>query len=212
MPVNINIPDAWTSYVTQTNLGLEVVPHVLYDSLQIQPGIVPGGGTPPNPTQFRFFQQTGVTLDISNMKVQGMLANPEAMLIQAIRLNWILPMTTTMDQSLAIALFTNASVFTMKIGNKVYGPWPIFMLTSGSRLTGCNVGITDCFLVQNEGPLYPLFPNLMLSPLQPFIVTIDLTPAMTGNQGAKSQPNFPTADGPVWLQVMLDGQLARSIQ
>src|SRR5262245_60473065 len=211
MPVNINIPAAWDSYVTQTNLGLEVVPHCLYDTLRINPGPVPGGGTPPNPTQFRFFQQTNVTEDISNMKNQGMLPNPEAMLIQAIRFWWALPMTTTMDQSLAIALFTNSSVMTLKIGNKVYGPWPLWMLTSGSRLTGCNVGITDCFTVQNEGPLYPLFPNLMLSPLQPFIVTIDLTPSTT-TTGAKGTPNFPTADGPVFMQVMLDGQLARSIQ
>jgi hypothetical protein len=211
VPVNINIPDAWTSYVTQTNLGLEVVPHCLYDTLTIQPGIVPGGGSPPNPTQFRFFQQVNVTEDISNMKNQGMLPNPEAMLIQAIRFVWLQPMTTTMDQSLAMGLFTNSSVVTLKIGNKIYGPWPLWMLTSGSRITGCNVGITDCFLVQNEGPLYPLFPNLMLSPLQPFIVTIDLTPTQMVT-GGKGQPNFPQADGPVFMQIMLDGQLARSIQ
>jgi hypothetical protein len=212
MPVNINIPDAWTSYVTQTNLGLEVVPHVLYDSLKVNPGTVPGGGTPPNPTQFRFFQQVNVTEDLTNMKNQGMLPNPEAMLIQAIRFNWQLPMTTTMDQSQAVGLLTNSAVLTAKIGNKIYGPWPLFMLTSGSRIVGCNTGITDCFLVQNEGPLYPLFPNLMLSPLQPFIVTVDVTPQPAGNNGAKSQPNFPIADGPIWMQVMLDGQLARSIQ
>jgi hypothetical protein len=116
-----------------------------------------------------------------------------------------------MDQSLAMGLFTNSSVVTLKIGNKIYGPWPLWMLTSGSRITGCNVGITDCFLVQNEGPLYPLFPNLMLSPLQPFIVTIDLTPTQMVT-GGKGQPNFPQADGPVFMQIMLDGQLARSIQ
>lgn len=207
MPVNINIPDAWTSYVTQTNLGLEVVPHCLYDTLDIQPGAVPGGGTPPNPTELRFFQQVNVTADISNMKSAGLLANPEAMLIQAIRVFWKVPMTTTMDLADAQADFTNATVALLKIGNKDYGPWPLWMLTSGARLTGCNVGITDCFYVQPEGPLYPLFPNLMLSPLQPFVFYIRTTP-QTGSRAI----TFPTAAGPIGLQVMLDGQLARSIQ
>ena len=208
MAVNINIPDAWTSYVTQTNLGLEVVPFTLYDTLAIQPGLIPG---PANPSQFRFFQQVNVTEDISNMKTVGMLSNPEAMLIQAIRFVWEAPMTTTMDQALAIGLMNNLTVMTLKIGNKVYGPWPLWMITSGARTVGCNVGITDCFLVQNEGPLYPLFPNLMLSPLQPFILTLDVT-SSTATTGGKAQPNFPTADGPVYMQVMFDGQLARSIQ
>jgi hypothetical protein len=211
MSVNINIPDAWTSYVTQTSLGLEVVPAVLYDTLMIQPGLVPGGGTPPNPTQFRFFQQTNVREDISNMKSVGMLPNPEAFLAQAIRFAWQQPMTTTMDQSLAIGLMNNITVVTLKIGNKIYGPWPLWMLTSGSRTIGCNVGASDCFLVQNEGPLYPWFPNLMISPLQPFIVTLDVTSYPASN-GGKSAPDFPSADGPIWMQVMLDGQLARSIQ
>lgn len=207
MAVNINIPDAWTSYVTQTNLGLEVVPHCLYDTLFLQPGAVPGGGTPPNTTELRFFQQTNVTADISNMKASGLLANPEAMLIQSIRLFWRIPMTTVMDQALAQTLFTNASIALLQIGNKQYGPWPLWMLTSGARLTGCNVGITDCFYNQPEGPLYPLFPNLMLSPLQPFVFYIRTTPQV--GTGAIS---FPTAAGPVGIQINFDGQLARSIQ
>lgn len=209
MAVNINIPDAWTSYVTQTNLGLEVVPHCLYDTLFLQPGAVPGGGTPPNPTLFRYFQQSNVTADISNMKNAGMLANPEAMLIQALRFFWRTPMTTVMDLAAAETAFINATVMTMKIGNKVYGPWPLWQITSGARLTGCNVGITDCFYTQSEGPLYPLFPNLMLSPLQPFDVTLSITPQPPGSPGV---PDFPTAAGIIGMQVMLDGQLARSIQ
>lgn len=208
MPVNINIPDAWTTYVTQTNLGLEVVPHCMYDTLQIQPGLVPNGGTPPNTTELRYFQQSNVTADVSNMKGVGMLPNPEAMLIQSIRVFWSIPMTTNMDLATAQTQFTNLSVALLMIGNKQYGPWPLWQLTSGARLTGCNVGITDCFYVQSEGPLYPLFPNLMLSPLQPFTFFV----RTTATTNALKQPNFPTAAGPVGLQVMLDGQLARSIQ
>lgn len=208
MAVNQNIPDAWSSYVTQTNLGLEVVPHCMYDTLTIQPGTVPGGGTPQNPAEFRFFQQTGVTADISNMKAAGMLPNPEAMLIQGVRLFWSMPMVTVMDLPLAQTQFTNASVALLQIGNKNYGPWPLWMLTSGARLTGCNVGITDCFYVLPEGPLYPLFPNLMLSPLQPFVFYVRITP----QTGPTKVPTFPQDAGPIGLQIMLDGQLARSIQ
>jgi hypothetical protein len=156
----------------------------------------------------RFFQQTNVTADISNMKASGLLANPEAMLIQSIRVFWRIPMTTVMDLSLAQTLFTNASVALLQIGNKAYGPWPLWMLVSGARLVGCNTGITDCFYVQSEGPLYALFPNLMLSPLQPFTFYIRTTP----QSGATTSISFPTAAGPVGLQVLFDGQLARSIQ
>ena len=208
MAVNINIPQAWDSYVTQTNLGLEVVPFILYDTLTVNPGLVPSAT---NPTSFKFFQQPNVALNISNMKNQGMLANPEAMLIQALRLEWILPMTTVMDLSLAIGLFQNLSVATLTIGNKIYGPWPLSFFVSGSRLVGCNTGITDCFLVQNEGPIYPLFPNLMLSPLQPFNLTITVT-SSSATSGGWTQPDFPTDAGPVGMRVAFDGQLARSIQ
>lgn len=208
MAVNINIPDAWTSYVTQTNLGLEVVPHCLYDTQTIQPGAVPSAA---NPSTMRFFQDANVTPDRSNMSTPGMLPNPEAMLIQSIRLFWVVPMTVTMDQALAQALFGNLSTALLTIGNKKYGPWPVWMLTSGARMVGCNTGITDCFYVQNEGPLYPLFPNLMLSPLQPFNLTINTTTS-TDTTGGRATPTFPTAGGPVGIQIMFDGQLARSIQ
>ena len=73
--INANIPREWESYVTQTNLGLEVVPAVLYDTLTY---------TSATTTNLRFFQQTNVARDLSNMKQAGMLSNPEAFLIQNI--------------------------------------------------------------------------------------------------------------------------------
>jgi hypothetical protein len=142
------------------------------------------------------------------MKTPGQLSNPEAMLIQSIRFFWRAPMTTVMDLAAAETVYQNATVVQMVIGNKQYGPWPLWQITSGARLTGCNVGITDCFYTQPEGPLYPLFPNLMLSPLQPFSVYLRTTPQSLPTMAI----SFPTAAGPIGLQVMLDGQLARSIQ
>lgn len=204
MSVNLNIPDAWSSYTTQTNLGLEVVPHTLYDTLPVSAAAITN--TPNvtvNPSELRYFQQTNVAADISNMKNSGMLANPEAMLIQSLRVYFLQPMSTIMnDVAAPLAALIQQSVGLLRIGNKEYGPWPLWLLTTGARLTGCNVGITDCFFVQSDGPLYPLMPNLMLSPLQPFTFFIRTSPP---------QPVFATS-AEVRVQVIFDGQLARSIQ
>jgi len=210
MAVNQNIPAAWDTYVTQTNLGLEVVPHQLYDTLFLQPGAVPGGGTPPNVTELRFFQQTNVTPDISNMKNSGMLANPEAMLIQALRFIWRIPCTGNLDLVTAQVAFANATVVVLQIGNKNYGPWPLWTMTSGIEMTGVALGSLDHLWPQTGGPLYPLFPNLMLSPLQPFTLYMRTTPPAPGQTAGLI--NFPAASGPVGLMFMFDGQLARSIQ
>jgi hypothetical protein len=179
----------------------------LYDTLFIQPGTVPGGGTPPNPTEFRFFQQSNTTPDITNMKNSGMLANPEAMLIQALRFFWRQPCTGTLDLVTAEVFFQNATVVTLTIGNKIYGPWPLWTLTAGIEMTGVMLGTLDHLWPQTGGPLYPLFPNLMLSPLQPFNVTFRFTP-----QTPPNVPTFPTASGPIGMVMLFDGQLARSIQ
>ena len=53
---------------------------------------------------------------------------------------------------------------------------------------------------QLDGPLYALFPNLMLSPLQAFSVELSW-PSGAVNLSAD-----------VVIKVLLDGQLARSIQ
>lgn len=204
MAVNINVPDAWTSYVTQTNLGLEIIPFTLYDTLPLSAAAIASiPGSNANVAEMRFFQQTNVTADVSNQKNQGMLANPEALLIQSIRLFFKQPMTTNMtDAAAPLAQLLNQSVGLLRIGNKEYGPWPLWLLATANRLTGCNVGQSDCFYVQTDGPMYPLFPNLMLSPLQPFVFFIRTTPP---------QPSFGSGVS-VSIQVVFDGQLARSIQ
>lgn len=205
--INQNIPDAWSSYVTQVNLGLEVVPAHLYDTLTIANA---AGSTP----QLNFFQQTNVNADISNMKLAGMLGNPEAFLIQNIRVFYKLP--ANIIASAAAGPFTgtfndevlaaNTAILTLTIGNKNYGPWPVWTLPAANFVKGsiASAGATAANTAvaygQLDGPLYPLFPNLMLSPLQPFICTMRWpsgSPALSAN---------------LVTEVLFDGQLARSIQ
>lgn len=207
MAINQNIPNAWASYVTQVNLGLEVIPDVLYDTLTIGNG---AGSTP----ELRYFQQTNVNLDISNMKQAGMLGNPEAFLIMNIRVffkttaNIIASATpgaftgTFNDEILA----TNTGIAEMTIGNKKYGPWPLWMLSAANSVSGpvASAGATATNAAvaygQVTGPLYPLFPNLMLSPLQPFVMSVRWpsgSPALSAN---------------LTMEVLFDGQRARSIQ
>ena len=201
MAVNINIPDAWSSYVTQTNLGLEVVPSLLYDQYFLLAGNT-------NPAELRFFQSSATTLDVTNMKTPGSLPNPEAFLIQNIRLNFKTLTGTLPTISDGILDFMNKSVGILEIGNKRYGPWPLWVLGAGNMLTNTFGGntATPTYYSEISGPLYPLFPNLMLSPLQPFVFTIRTTPPAPTIVTPTTTPNgFP-------VQVLFDGQLARAIQ
>lgn len=201
MAVNINIPDAWTSYVTQTNLGLEVVPSVLYDQYLLVAGA--------NPAELRFFQSSATTLDVTNMKTPGALPNPEAFLIQNMRINFKTLTYTLPTVSDGIIDMLDKSVGILEIGNKRYGPWPLWVLGAGNMFTnsfGGQSATTPTFYSQISGPLYPLFPNLMLSPLQPFVFTIRTTPPAPSIVVPTTQPNGFS------VQVLFDGQLARAIQ
>lgn len=206
MAINQNIPDAWSSYVTQVNLGLEVVPSMLYDTLTYSTG------TPPS--ELRFFQQTNVNLDISNMKQSGMMGNPEAFLIQNMRVFFKTTMTVSGAGTAGAfaspmndeVLLTNTGIAELTIGNKKYGPWPLWTLPAANFVTGsvATGGATAANEAVNygqvAGPLYPLFPNLMLSPLQPFVMSV------------RWPSGPPTISANMVMSILFDGQLARSIQ
>jgi len=204
--INQNIPDAWSSYVTQTNLGLEVVPAVLYDTLTLPAA----GGT----QELRFYQQINQPLDITNMKTVGMLSNPEAFLIQTIGFFFRgSPQSTTAGAASAeqqgqfddVVRVTNVGIAELTIGNKKYGPWPLWRLPASTFTKGLMSasGATVINYGQLDGPMYPLFPNLMLSPLQPFVMSVRWPSSATGSP-------VITANTP--LECLFDGQLARSIQ
>jgi hypothetical protein len=205
--INQNIPDSWGSYVTQVNLGLEVVPSHLYDTLTIGAA---AGSTP----ELRFFQQTNVALDISNMKQAGMLSNPEAFLIQTIRVFYKIPVQIIAAAAAGaftglandVVLASNTAIAELSIGNKKYGPWPIWTLPASTFAKGAitSAGATAANVavayIQLDGPMYPLFPNLMLSPLQSFVLSY------------RFPSGSPALSAALVTEVVFDGQLARSIQ
>lgn len=203
--INANIPKEWEKYVTQSGIALEVVPSVLYDTLTY---------TDNSTTELRFFQQTNVALDLSNMRAAGMLVNPESFLIQNISIYYRTNVQTD-DSGAAgafasqindIVLLVNTGIAILKIGNKEYGPWPLWRLPSATFVKGmlAAAGAEAANLAhdygQVDGPLYSLFPNLMISPVQGFELRLRWPSGavnLTGN---------------VAIQALFDGQLARSVQ
>jgi len=205
MDLNNPIPQEWTSYVTQSPVGLEIIPAVLYDVLTY---------TDNSTRDLVFFQQTNVALSISNLKQAGMLPNPQSFLIQNIRV-FFRSALQTIDAGAAgplagtendKILLANTGIAVLTLGTKKYGPWPMWSLPAGTFWKGglASAGAEAANLVhaygQLDGPLYPLFPNLMIAPLQNFDLTLSWPQAAVDL----------SAD--MIIQVMLDGQLARAVQ
>lgn len=199
--INDPIPAEWNAWVTQTTIALEVIPDVLYDTLTY---------TSASTTSLTFFQQTNVKLDISNMKQAGLLPNPESFLIQAPRIfvKWAPTFATTVAASIVddCALLFNTCVATMQFGNKNYGPYPAWMFGSGGgpdmRWAGAGAEATNKYFnyAQLGGPIYGIFPHLMIAPLQSFNLTLSW-PSGAVTLGA----------GNPAIQVVYDGQRARAV-
>lgn len=208
MDLNNPIPQEWTSYVTQSPVGLEIVPAMLYDTLTF---------TSASTQELIFFNQSNVKEDISNLKQPGMLPNPQSFLIQNARIYFKVRPSTSDSGAAAPTPFAslyddlvqivNTGLFKLTIGTKVYGPYPLWTLPASTFVKGVlsMAGAEAANITQNyaqvDGPLYPLFPNLMIAPLQNFFVTLSWpTAAITLAAG-----NPP-------IEILLDGQLARAVQ
>ncbi len=221
MDINNAIPREWSDYVTQTNLGLEVVPSMLYSTKAYISGIT---------YILTFFDVvSGSRPDLSNMQQPNMLPNPESFLIQNIRIfSWQQPQSNDAGsgdcadlaaQMACLVELTKRGILTMRIGNKQYGPWPLWTLPAhnfvqGSMATGAG-GLAN--YGQVGGMLYSLFPNLMISPLQQFTVTLQWPGAATDTPIPGGPVSCcPDASGEdaaaIPLEILFDGQLARSIQ
>lgn len=206
MDLNNPIPQEWTSYVTQSPVGLEVVPAHLYDVLTY---------TDNTTRDLTFFQQTNVAESISNMKAAGMLPNPQSFLIQNIRVFFRTPITVVDSAASAASvvgsendkvLLANTGIAKLEIGTKKYGPWPIWALPASTfwkgtgSMAGAEAANQTTLYGQLDGPLYPLFPNLMIAPLQNFALQLSWPQAAVD------------LSGDMIIQVLFDGQLARAVQ
>jgi hypothetical protein len=199
--INNPIPPEWSNYVTQSPVALEIIQDTLWDSLTY---------TSASTTSLTFFVESIATVknDITNMQQPGMLPNPESFLVQAVRIfmKWTPTSAATLAANVAndIALLFNTAIFTAKFGNKTYGPWPAWMLSAGGgpdiRLSANATPPIITSYAQLGGPLWSLFPSLMISPLQAFQASL------TWPSGAVTLG----AGNPV-ISVVYEGQRARAV-
>ncbi len=201
--MNDPIPQEWDSYVTQSPIALEVIQDVLFDTLTY---------TSTTTTELIFFSQSlaSVKRDITNMSQPGMLPNPESFLVMAPRIfvKWAPTFATTVAASTVsdLALLFNTCIITMKFGNKNYGPFPAWMLGSGGgpdmRWSAAGAEATNKYFTYGQlGNLFAFFPNLMISPLQNFNLTM-AWPSGAVTLGA----------GNPAISVVFEGQRARAVQ
>ena len=204
---NINgpIPAEWGGYVTQSNVGLEVIPAILYDTQTY---------TSATTTILPFFTSNPANESISNVNPPAMLPNPESFLIKNIA--WMVPNTVeTAAQGAAgalaskmndIVLLGNTGILKLFIGDKPYGPWPLFRLPMATFVKGslAVAGATATNFISDyantDGPMYPLLPPLLIAPNQKFRVSVEW-PAGAVTLTANAS-----------IKVVLDGQMSRGIQ
>ncbi len=209
MDINNPIPEEWSSYVTQTNLGLETIPAHLYSVHDYVSGVS---------TILPFFDFVNAARkDLTNMQQPSMLPNPESFLIQNIRIFFwtnvqsddigggdATPLVSQFDD---VVQLSTKGILSMKIGNKQYGPWPLWTLPAHNFAKGALAGGSPTSFgnyAQVDGFLYSLFPNLMISPLQQFTVTLEW-PGGAIDLSTGEDSTMP-------IEVLFDGQMARSIQ
>lgn len=219
MDINNPIPREWSSYVTQTNLGLEIIPSMLYSVKPYVSAV----------TQLLPFFDTvrGARPDLTNMVQPNMLPNPESFLIQNMRIFvWSQPQSNDSgeadcadidSQFSCVVELTRRGILDLKIGNKQYGPWPLWTLPAHNFVKGAFATGSDLLADygQVDGMLYSLFPNLMIAPLQQFTVTLSWP-----GTAADPIPGGPVTCCPIReqeatvipIEILFDGQLARSIQ
>lgn len=167
--INNPIPPEWENYVTQSPVALEVIQDTIYDTKTYTSAVT---------TSITFFVQSIATVnkDITNLTQPGILPNPESFLVQCPRLyfKWTPTSAATLAANVIndIALLTNTAVLTMKFGNKTYGPFPSWMLSAGGgpdvRVSANATPPIITSYAQLGGPLWAIFPHLMIAPLQAF--------------------------------------------
>jgi hypothetical protein len=203
--LNNPIPREWQDYVTQSPVALEVIPDQLYSTLTY---------TDNTTLQLDFFAAVAANQGLSNMTQPGMLPNPQSFLIQAIRI-FFRTTVMTVDMAASAAnlvgtvndevLLVNTGRLVLTIGQKVYGPWRLWTMPAGSAVVpqlaaaGGEAASQVSTYGQMMGPLWGMFPHLMIAPLQNFVASM-LWPAAIDL----------SAD--MVIEVLLDGQRARAVQ
>lgn len=202
--INGAIPKEWSDYITQVPGALEVIPSVLYSTKTF---------TSASTTVLTFYDFVeGSRPDLTNMQSANQMSNPESFLIQNMRLyfkNFVQSDPSgTADAGQVVSQFNDVvklasqGILQLKISNKQYGPWPLWMLPANSFVKGAMSTGSDLVVDygQIDGFLYPVEPNLMLAPVQNFTVTLSW-PAGT----------VTLSNATVDIEVLFDGKRARAV-
>src|SRR5262249_25538905 len=105
-----------------------------------------------------------------------------------------------------ILLLVNTGICKLFIGDKPYGPWPMYRLPIGTypkqQFTAAGAAAANVLTGygQTDGPLYPILPPLLIAPLQRFRVTLEWPAGAVDLSGNRN------------IKLILDGQLSRAIQ
>ncbi len=185
---------------------MQIVPYIAYFKATYITGTT--GNTLP------FFNVTGDDT-ITNIKQPGLLPAGQSLLVQAIRVH-IDTFVETQLQGAADSrpvgvvddnFLIQEGILKMNIGTKPQGPWPIHCLPSGTGAEVAGIaaaGTAAASLITGQsdlmGPIYALFPNLLIANLQQFSAQMQWAAALTLSITNKN----------IWL--MFDGQLARPIE
>jgi hypothetical protein len=202
--LNNPIPSDWSQYVTQSPVSLEVIPDQLWSTALY---------TSATTTQLTFFNTTGPDLSFTNMTQPGFLPNPQSFLIQAPRLYFRSVFRTDLTGGVGtptsayedIIALLNTGRMVLTIGTKTYGPWRLWTMPAASfakgvvGAAGAAAANTVSNYAQVDGPLWGMFPHLMISPLQNFQVDM-------------FWPAAVTLTGNLNIEVLFDGQRARAVQ
>lgn len=204
--INSPIPAEWAQYITQYADQLEVVPAMLYSTKTYVTGV----------TQTLTFFDTpaGSRRDLTNMKQASQLPNPVSQLIQFMRVKYKTAVQS--DDSGAggsvalpsqfndVVQLSDTAIVDLVIGEKKYGPWPLWTLSAGTYVQGAFSTGSDLLADYGQvgGNMYLLTPYLAILPLQNFELTLSWPAGpVTLSTGANLD-----------IEVVFDGQGSRAVQ
>jgi hypothetical protein len=204
-------PPEYSQYDTQYKGAKEVIGWSWWDTVTYVSG---------TSTALVLFTATRATVDLSNMEIAGQLAAPKAFFTRAIRF-YIKQRPRSVARAAAGAaqtgavdnasLLGNTGVFSVTIGQKNYGQWPLWMLSSGGgaygviALEGATAdpgGAADFGQLGLPDPraVYTLAKPLFIAPQINFRVDLTWPAALT------------LAGGNTDISIILDGDLIRPVQ
>jgi hypothetical protein len=208
-----DFPTEYEAYNTQFPGQKEVIQWTWYDTQTYVSG---------TSTTLTFFQNGpgGRTLDLTNMEVAGQFAAPKAFFLRAIRF-YIKQRPRSIARAAAaspntgatdnVAQLDNTGVYSVTIGSKNYGQFPLWLLTAGGgpysmiSLEGATAdpgGAID--YAQNGFPdarnLFTLSKPQFIAPQINFAVQLTWPAALT------------LAGGDTPLQILWDGDVIRPVQ